>query len=91
METTTKVKVTQTELLRIAHEQIANLEKELATEKSYKEMYSRLNTEKETEIADVHAFLNGIAGVLPYAKDSYYKNKLMTRFASWLTILLAAK
>lgn len=88
METVSaEVKVSKKELLKLKNEQLAKLEKELADSKRYQEMYSRLNTEKETEINDAHDFIDGLDGVLAKEKDSYRSNKLISRLASMILVL----
>lgn len=87
MENLETVKVSKKELLRAANEKLEKLEKELTQEKSYKEMYSRLNSEKENEIEEIHNLLDGIEGVISKEKDSYNKNKLVTRVVSLVLVL----
>jgi len=50
-------------------------------------MYSRLNSEKENEIEEIHNLLDGIEGVISKEKDSYNKNKLVTRVVSLVLVL----
>jgi len=87
---TLETTLTKKEQIRLANLRISELEKSLAQEKTYKEMYTRLNNEKEAIINDVHDFLDGIEGITPKEKDNYKEHKLITRVAS-LMILLSRK
>lgn len=51
--------------LRVLPEQLAKMQKEIASEKSSKEYYSRQNDEARKELEDVHTVLDVIPGALP--------------------------
>lgn len=87
MENLETVKVSKKELLRVANEKLEKLEKELTQEKSYKVLYSNLNQERENEIEEIHNLLDGVEGVISREKDSYNKNKLLTRVVSLILVL----
>jgi seryl-tRNA synthetase len=79
-----EIKKSKKELLHEANLRIADLEKKLTDEKSYKEMYSKQATEANNQIDELHDFLDGLPDVMPKEKVPYGTNKVSTRLLSWI-------
>jgi len=87
----TEVKPSKKERLIIADQNIAilkkrieELESSLKQQTSYADMYRKDSSEKQSEIDEIHDFLDGLQDVLPKEKSNYGKNKLSTRLLSWV-------
>lgn len=73
------------EIVRLEAEN-AKLAKDLASEKSTKDMWYKSGQEKEAEINAVHDLLDVLPNTIARRKDGDYspEHKLMTRLASFL-------
>lgn len=77
--------------IKLLEEKVAKLEKDLASEKSYKEIYSKQKTELDKEIEAVHSLLDVLDGAIPRKtipdttqEWNVTKHDMMTRLAAYL-------
>ena len=78
------VKVSKKELLIIANQKIEKLEKDLAQQVTYTDMYRKESAQRKEEIEEIHDFLDGLPNVMPKSKVNYGENKVSTRLLSWI-------
>ena len=78
-------KPSKKELLILANQKIETLEKELAKQIGYVDMYRKESNERKSEINEIHDFLDGLPNVMVKEKSNYGgDNKVSTRLLSWI-------
>lgn len=72
--------------LKAANAQIAELEKKLKAETSYKDVHYQERGKLESELEQLHSFFDSLPGSIPREIEGSYgrKNSAMTRLAAWL-------
>ena len=73
--------------LKTAQARITELEKELAAAKSNSDYHGKQRAEAESELRDVHNFLDAVPGAVPKKSETDVygpERSAMTRLAAWL-------
>lgn len=78
--------LTKIQLIKSAKEQFEALNKKLESAESTSKYNSNRASEAESEIEQLHQFLDCLPNVPPREFESYKRNKAMTRLAGWLAL-----
>ena len=77
--------------IKLLEDKVAKLEKDLASEKYYKEMYFKQKTELDKEIEAIHSLLDVLDGAIPRKtipdttqEWNVTKHDMLTRLAAYL-------
>lgn len=79
-----EVKVSKKVIINQLQEKVEALNKELTQQKSYVDMYRKESSQRQSEIDEIHDFLDGLPDVMPKEKANYSQNKISTRLLSWI-------
>lgn len=78
-------KQSKKELLILANQKIVTLEAEVKKQTGYVDMYRKESNERQSEINEIHDFLDGLPNVMAKEKNDYGgNNKVSTRLLSWI-------